>query len=57
MAAEALDTMVSGVSDTLDLPLDGDVVIDDAEYQRIMRRITIQGGGTDTTVSAFNSAL
>jgi hypothetical protein len=31
--------------------------IDDAEYARIMRRITIADGGTDTDVSAFNSSI
>ncbi len=40
-----------------DLPIDAEVCIDDAEYSRIMRRIFLADGGTDTDVSAFNSSI
>ena len=40
-----------------DLPIDGEVRIDDAEYHRIMRRISLADGGADTDVSAFNSSI
>jgi hypothetical protein len=38
-------------------PIDTGASIDDAEYDRIMRRIFLVEGGTDTDVSAFNSSI
>lgn len=52
-----MEDVTSGASDRGDLPLDVEVNIDDVEYARIMRRITIGDGGTDTEVSAFNSSI
>jgi hypothetical protein len=40
-----------------DLPLDAGVDIDDAEYARIMRRITSGDGEPGTEASAFNSSI
>jgi hypothetical protein len=57
MSTLQLEGVKSGTSDMLDLPLDVEVNIDDIEYARIMRRITIADGGTDTDVSAFNSSI
>jgi sulfatase maturation enzyme AslB (radical SAM superfamily) len=44
-------------ADADDPPLDVEVNIDDAEYGRIMRRVFLADGGTDTDVSAFNSSI
>jgi FXSXX-COOH protein len=57
MSTLQLEGVTSVTSDMHDLPLDVEVNIDDAEYSRIMRRITIADGGTDTDVSAFNSSI
>ena len=48
---------VDQVTESGDLPLDIEVNIDDAEYARIMRRISSSGGEDDTGVSAFNSSI
>jgi hypothetical protein len=47
--------LVSGTPDIRDLPLDADVIIDDAEYAHIMRRIGVAEG--EPSVSAFNSSI
>jgi hypothetical protein len=47
----------SVTSNTNDPPIDAEANIEDAEYSRIMRRIFLVEGGTDTTVSAFNSSI
>lgn len=39
-----------------DVPFDVEIAISDAEYARIMRRITVDDGA-DTRVSAFNSSI
>jgi hypothetical protein len=39
------------------LSFDCDMVIDDAEYSRIMRRVGIEDDGAATYVSAFNSSI
>jgi hypothetical protein len=57
MAVLQKEDVMSGASDMGDLSLDAEVNIDDFEYDRIMRRITIGDGGTDTEVSAFNSSI
>lgn len=57
MATLQMEGVTSGTSDMHDLPLDVEVNIDDTEYARVMRRITIADGGTDTIVSAFNSSI
>jgi hypothetical protein len=57
MATLQMEGVRSGTSDMHDLPLDVEVNIDDIEYARIMRRITIADGGSDTDVSAFNSSI
>jgi hypothetical protein len=57
MATLQMEGVRSGTSDMHDLPLAVEVNIDDIEYARIMRRITIADGGTDTDVSAFNSSI
>jgi FXSXX-COOH protein len=57
MATLQMEGVTSGTSDLHDLALDVEVNIDDAEYARIMRRITIADGGSDTDVSAFNSSI
>jgi hypothetical protein len=57
MAAMQMEAVASGMSDMHDLPFDVEVDIDEVEYARIMRRITIEDGGTDTPVSAFNSSI
>ena len=57
MSTLQLQGVMSGTPDIHDLPLDVDVNIDDSEYARIMRRISIADGGTDTDVSAFNSSI
>ena len=57
MSTLQLEGVTSVTSNMGDLPLDVDVNIDDIEYARIMRRITIGDGGTDTEVSAFNSSI
>jgi hypothetical protein len=51
------EDVMSGASDMGDLSLGVEVNIDDIEYDRIMRRINIGDGGTDTEVSAFNSSI
>jgi hypothetical protein len=56
MSALQMECVPSGVSDVSGLPLDAEAGIDDAEYARIMRRITV-GGGTDTGACAFNSSI
>jgi hypothetical protein len=57
MATVWMEDEASGVSDVRDLPLDVEVNIDDIEYARIMRRITLNDGGADTVISAFNSSI
>jgi hypothetical protein len=57
MSAVHLEDVASATSDVDGPPFDVEVVIDDAEYARIMRRITIGGGGTGTDVCAFNSSI
>lgn len=57
MAVLQLEGVTYGASDMGDLPLDVEVDIDDTEYERIMRRLAIGSGGTDTEVSAFNSSI
>jgi hypothetical protein len=57
MATLRMEGVPSGASDMGDLPLDVEVNIDDIEYARIMRRITVRDGGSDTVVSAFNSSI
>jgi hypothetical protein len=47
----------SVTSNTSDLPIDTGASIDDAEYDRIMKRIFLDDGGTDTDISAFNSSI
>ena len=44
-----------GITGIQDLPLDADVIIDDAEYAHIMRRIGVAEG--EPSVSAFNSSI
>ena len=55
MQAEAI--VSSDMSDIHDLPFDFDANIDAVEYSRIMRRIGVDGGGSVTPVSAFNSSI
>jgi hypothetical protein len=57
MTVLQMEDVMSGASDMGDLSLDTEVNIDGTEYARIMRRITIGDGGTDTEVSAFNSSI
>jgi hypothetical protein len=57
MAATQVEAVKSGVPDIHGLPLDVEVSIEDAEYDRIMRRILGQDDGSDTPVSAFNSSI
>jgi FXSXX-COOH protein len=57
MTVFEMERIMSSASDMDDLPLDAEVGIDDAEYARVMRRITIGDNGTDTEVSAFNSSI
>jgi hypothetical protein len=52
------EDVTSDMSALFDVPLDVEIAIDDAEYARIMRRITIDdSSGTDTESSAFNSSI
>jgi hypothetical protein len=51
---EGVEPVTSNMND---LPIDDDVYIDEAEYDRIMRRIFRADGGADTEVSAFNSSI
>jgi len=57
MASSWIEAVTSGVSDMGGLPLDVEVNIDDFEYARIIRRITVSDGGADTEISAFNSSI
>jgi hypothetical protein len=57
MASSWIDAVTSGPSDMGGLPLDVEVNIDDFEYARIIRRITVRDGGADTEISAFNSSI
>jgi hypothetical protein len=57
MTVSQMERMMSSASDMGDLPLDAEDDIDDAEYAKIMRRITVGDNGTDTEVSAFNSSI
>jgi hypothetical protein len=50
------EAVTSAMPATGDVPFDVDVAIGDAEYARIMRRITIDDGA-DTRFSAFNSSI
>lgn len=50
------EAVISDVPATGDVPFDEAVDIGDAEYARIMRRITVDDGA-DTRVSAFNSSI
>ena len=52
-----MEDVTSGASDMSDLPLGVEVNIDDIDYARIMRRITLNDGGADTVISAFNSSI
>jgi hypothetical protein len=54
-SAVAVAVAVSGMPDIQDLPLDADVIIDEAEYTHIMRRIGVAEG--EPSVSAFNSSI
>jgi hypothetical protein len=54
---EAGASITSDMSDVGALPLDAEVIIDDAEYVHIMRRIGITAGEPGTSVSAFNSSI
>jgi hypothetical protein len=56
ITAEALLTYNTSGED-YGLSFDCDLVIDDAEYVRIMRRVGIESDGTVTYVSAFNSSI
>jgi hypothetical protein len=49
--------VVPVTSTTTDSRIDDEVAIDDAEYQRVMRRIFHVDGGADAVVSAFNSSI
>jgi FXSXX-COOH protein len=57
MTVFEMERIMSSASDMDDLPLEAEGGIDDAEYARVMRRITIGDNGTDTEVSAFNSSI
>jgi hypothetical protein len=57
MASSWIEAVTSRPSDMGDLPLDFEVNIDDFEYARIIRRITVGDGGADTEISAFNSSI
>ena len=57
MATSWMEAVTSGASDMCDLPLDVEVNIDDFEYARIIRRITVGDGAADTEISAFNSSI
>jgi FXSXX-COOH protein len=57
MTVFEMERIMSNASDMDDLPLDAEGGTDDAEYARVMRRITIGDNGTDTEVSAFNSSI
>ncbi len=56
-AVTQVEEVASETSDIHDLPFDVEVSIDDAEYARIMRRIMLEDGGSDTPVSRFNSSI
>jgi hypothetical protein len=47
--------VVPGTPDIQDLPFDADVIIDEAEYALIIRRIGVAEG--EPSVSAFNSSI
>jgi len=51
------DAIVSGMSDVRDLPLDDEIIVDDVEYARIMRRLEIAEDEPGTTAFAFNSSI
>jgi hypothetical protein len=57
MATSWMEAVASGASDMGDLPLDVEVNIDDFEYARITRRITVGVGDPYTEISAFNSSI
>jgi hypothetical protein len=57
MATSWMEAVASGASDMGDLPLDVEVNIDEFEYARIIRRVTVGDGGADTEISAFNSSI
>jgi hypothetical protein len=57
MAAKEAEVINSVMSDVRDQPFDFDVTIDAVEYSRIMRRISVQDGESDTPVAAFNSSI
>jgi hypothetical protein len=57
MSTLQFEDVESVTSNTDDPPIDAEANIEDAEYDRIMRRIFLAEGGTDTTVSAFNSSI
>jgi hypothetical protein len=57
MATSWMEAVASGTSDMGDLPPDVEVNIDDFEYARIIRRVTVGDGDADTEISAFNSSI
>jgi hypothetical protein len=48
---------IASVLSVDDLPLGEEVGFDNAEYERIMRRIGVTEGELGTPVSAFNSSI
>jgi hypothetical protein len=57
MATSWMEAVASGASDVGDLPLNIEVNIDDFEYARIIRRITVGDGSAETEISGFNSSI
>jgi hypothetical protein len=55
MSVTAVDSILSDVPDTRDLPLEAPV--DETEYARLLRRIGLVEGDSGTCVSAFNSSI
>jgi hypothetical protein len=58
MSTICSDVVVSDLYDISDVPFDAEVNVNDTEYQSIMDRTGIAGGGEPgTRVSAFNSSI
>ena len=57
MATSWVEAVASGTSGMGGPPLDVEVNIDEFEYARIIRRVTVGDGGADTEISAFNSSI
>jgi hypothetical protein len=55
-AVAAQAPILSRMSDTHDVPLETEVTIDDAEYNRLMRGIAVEDGAPVVLVSAFQSS-